>query len=121
MEGPRSSDRVVPTYAFTRGRTRPIGQELPLEAIMVATQRPPGPGAPAFSKEERAIIESCATPTAVAEIGALLSVPVGVARVLVGDLAADGHLELHLPDQGGRDQRPAAKVLERLLDGLRAR
>jgi hypothetical protein len=120
MDGPRSHDRVVPAYAFTRGRTRPVGQELPLEAVVIATQQPDGPGA-SVSIEERTILRSCTTPTSVAEVGALLKVPVGVARVLVGDLAAAGRLELHLPEPAGLDRRPGFMVLERLLDGLRAR
>ncbi len=31
-------DRVVPVYAFTRGRTRSAGRELPLEALVMATE-----------------------------------------------------------------------------------
>ena len=34
-------------------------------------------------------------PVTLVEIGAVLGVPVGVARVLVGDLAASGHLAVH--------------------------
>ena len=30
-------DRVVPVYAFTQGRTRAVGQALPLEAVATAT------------------------------------------------------------------------------------
>ncbi|HEV2929224.1 MAG TPA: hypothetical protein VGW74_11085, partial [Propionibacteriaceae bacterium] len=37
--------RVVPVYAFTGGRTRAAGQELPLEAVVRATGRSGNPGA----------------------------------------------------------------------------
>ena len=108
-------DRVVPVYAFTRGRTRAAGQELPLEAVATATGLSPA----SLQRESRAIVELCARPKSLAEIGAALRVPVGVARVLVGDLANGGHLEVHLPRAA--DGGPGPAILGRLLDGLRSR
>lgn len=111
--------RVVPAYALTRGRTRSVGPDLPLETLVTATdaglQRPL-----ALQAERRRIIELCIGPLSVAEIAAHLRIPVGVARVLVSDLASAGFLAVHLPHQTGGD-RPDAAILERLLDGLRAR
>ena len=46
-------------------------------------------------------------------------VPLGVARVLVGDLAAGDYLVVHLPSHA--DGPPPAEILERLLEGLRGR
>jgi len=113
-------DRVVPVYAFTRGRTRAAGQELPLEAVVTATGRSFTSGA-TLQMESRAIVEMCARPKSLAEIGAALKVPVGVARVLVGDLANDGYLEVHLPRTTDGDGGPGHAILGRLLDGLRSR
>jgi len=113
-------DRVVPVYAFTRGRTRAAGQELPLEAVVTATTEGGRSGA-ALQMESRAIVELCAGPKSLAEIGAALRVPVGVARVLVGDLANAGYLEVHLPRAAAADGGPGHAILGRLLDGLRAR
>ena len=110
-------DRVVPVYAFTKGRTRADGRELPLEAVVTTTGRSFG----ALQMESRVIVELCARPKSLAEIGAALKVPVGVARVLVGDLANGGYLDVHLPrttDDGGG---PGHVILGRLLDGLRSR
>ena len=45
-------------------------------------------------------------PQSLAEIGALLGVPIGVARVLVSDLAAEDHLAVHLPLVGPRTAPP---------------
>jgi Protein of unknown function (DUF742) len=109
-------ERVVPVYAFTAGRTRPQGQELPLEALVTAT----GQAAAALQMESRAIVEMCSRPKSLAEIGAALKVPVGVARVLVGDLANGGYLRVHLPRATG-DGGPGHAILGRLLDGLRSR
>jgi hypothetical protein len=111
--------RVVPAYALTRGRTRSAGPDLPLEALLTATEY----GLRRFSglqAERRTIVELCAGPLSVAEIAAYLRIPLGVARVLVSDLASSGYLAVHLP-QTADDERPDAAILERLLDGLRAR
>ena len=113
-------DRVVPVYAFTRGRTRAAGQEFPLEAVVTATGLSLASGA-SLQMESRAIVEMCARPKSLAEIGAALQVPVGVARVLVGDLANGGYLEVHLPRTADGDGGPGHAILGRLLDGLRSR
>jgi hypothetical protein len=114
------ADRVVPVYAFTGGRTRAAGQELPLEAVATATGLTPAAGV-SLQMESRAIVELCARPKSVAEIGAALQVPVGVARVLVGDLANGGYLDVHLPRTADGDGGPGHVILGRLLDGLRSR
>ncbi|MEJ2859854.1 DUF742 domain-containing protein [Actinomycetospora flava] len=112
--------RVVPNYAFTGGRTRSLaGSDMPIEALVTATELGLAK-APGMPPESRAIVEASTEPQSLAEIGALLGVPVGVARVLVSDLAADDHLAVHLP-LVGTDGRPRRELLERLLDGLRTR
>ena len=54
------------------------------------------------------------------EARAARGVPVGVARVLVGDLADSGHVVLHAPPTC-IDGHPNTEILTRLLEGLRAR
>jgi hypothetical protein len=109
---------VVPAYALTRGRTRSQGVDLPIEALLTVTKLGQE-RAPTLHMERRTILGLCAGMTSVAELAAHLHVPVGVARVLVGDLAASGYLDVHLPR--GTADGPDAAVLERLLEGLRAR
>ena len=115
---PVEGGRVVPAYALTRGRTRSKGPELPLETMATVTalgrERQPS-----MQVERRAILDQCLRPTSVVEVAVHLGVPVGVARVLVGDLASGGYLAVHLPPQA--DDRPDPAILERLLEGLRAR
>jgi len=54
----------------------------------------------------------------VAEISAHLGIPVGVVRVLIGDMVADGLVHLYRP--GAPGDRPDLALLERVLLGLRA-
>ncbi len=110
--------RVVPVYALTGGRTRSsTGAELPVETLVTVT--PAGHRADELHLEYRATVELAARPISVVEIGAALQVPVGVARVLVSDLVDSGYLAVHLPPS--TDGGPAPEILERLLEGLRAR
>jgi Protein of unknown function (DUF742) len=119
---PQGGSRVVPVYAFTRGRTRSGGEELPIEALVTATdvamrrERDPS-----LQVEWRTIIAMCTRPTSVAEIGIGLRVPITVAKVLVGDLANAGYLTVHRPRSADSDSGPGQAILGRLIDGLRAR
>ena len=78
-----------------------------------------GTATPGLPRERRDILDLCVRPTSVMEVAAHLQVPLGVARVLVGDLAAGDYLAVHLPRQA--DGPPPAEILERLLEGLRGR
>jgi hypothetical protein len=110
--------RTVRPYALTRGRTRAGRGALPLEALVRgvagATDR-------ASTPERRRIIElSTASILSVAELSAHLSLPLGVIRVLVGDLADEGLVVVHT---GSPSAAPAAtnlKVLESVLNGISA-
>src|SRR6185369_1611134 len=82
-----SGGRIVPAYLLTRGRTRSQGAELPLEALATVTDTGRDRYA-SLPRERRDILDLCARPTSVMEVAAHLQVPLGVARVLVGDLAA---------------------------------
>jgi hypothetical protein len=110
--------RVVPVYALTGGRTRSsTGADMPVETLVTVT--PAGHRVGELHLEYRATVELASQPISVVEIGAALRVPVGVARVLVSDLVDAGYLAVHLPPsaEGG----PDPEILERLLEGLRAR
>ena len=102
--------RVVPVYALTGGRTRATGgPDMPVEAMVTVTEA--GVYATDLQLEYRSTVELAATPVSIVEIGASLGVPVGVARVLVS----------LPPAPTTADGGPAPEILERLLDGLRAR
>jgi Protein of unknown function (DUF742) len=118
-EGPSENDdlgvRIRP-YALTGGRTR-SGTDLAIEAMVAATTE--GLASQSRLTHERArIVALCVTPQSLAEISALLKLHLGVARVLVGDLASEGLLAVNRPSHVG--DRPDLRLLERVLDGLQA-
>ncbi len=110
-------DRFVRPYVITRGRTRVDGIQLPIETVV----RTVGTGwelEPGSAEEAFRIIELCHAPMSIAEVAVDLHVPVGVARVLVGDLVLAGLLAA-----GGTASHEGierVRALERLLDGIRA-
>ena len=113
-DGP-GARRVVPAYAVTGGRTRSGGRDLPIET-MVTTTAEGVRGVVDLQFERRDIVLLCRKAQSIAEVAARVRIPLGVARVLVSDLAASGHLVAHVPS----DERPDREILERLLSGLRA-
>jgi hypothetical protein len=119
LPGDHNDPRVVPVYALTGGRTRSHGEDLQLETLVTGTDE--GRAAlPRLRFEQARIIELCRSPQSVVEVASELRIPLGVARVLVSDLHADGLLSVHIVP-GSVDGRPGAEVLERLLSGLRTR
>ena len=115
-DAPREDGRVVPVYAVTGGRTRAGDHDLPIESVV--TSAAPDDSVGDLQAEYRAILDLARAPVALVEVAARLGVPIGVARVLVSDLAEAGHLVVHAP---GYADGPPPQVLSRLLDGLRAR
>jgi hypothetical protein len=111
---------VVPAYALTQGRTRTAGSELRLETLVTATEFATHYEA-SLHLESQAIVAMSDRPISVAEIGATLHLPIGVARVLVSDLAQAGYLTVSPPVPVDANGRPGREILERLLNGLRAR
>ena len=118
LSGSTRALRVRP-YALTGGRTR-SATDLPLETIVKTTQH----GQTQLSRmalERRDIAELCSAPQAIAEVSAHLNVPLGVARVLVGDMVTEGILVSHTgaaeTSPGGG---PDVSLLERVLNGLQS-
>ena len=111
----RSGDgatRVRP-YVRTGGRTK-ASKDLALETLVTISGRG---GRPA-NLEYRNVVELCGVPRSIAEVAALSSMPVGVARVLVGDLAEQGLLEVH-DTRGEAGGMADMALMQRVLAGLR--
>lgn len=114
-------DFHVRPYALTRGRTRAAGSvTLPIEALVQAVSRP----SVSDTMEKRRILELCADRfESIAEIGAHLRLPVGVVRVVVGDLLESGQVRVHGLTAHSSSASPTSpsislSVLESVLDGI---
>jgi uncharacterized protein DUF742 len=101
---------------MTGGRTRPAHTDLEIEALVSTTSL--GERTPKLTVEQRAIAGLCRDILSVAEVSARLDLPLGVTRILVGDMADEGLVMVHRPTQAG--DRPDLALLERVLYGLRA-
>lgn len=103
--------RVRP-YVRTRGRTR-TRSDLAVETLVSI----PSPRPPIDDPEHAAIDHVCDGPRSVAEVAALIEVPLGVARVLIDDMAAAGLLTVHATAARG-SAPPPRDIMQRVLDGL---
>ncbi|MEV6399870.1 DUF742 domain-containing protein [Streptomyces sp. NPDC051907] len=119
--GDRRPARVRP-YSLTGGRTR-FGHVLLVETFVAALDAPPerrelpnGSLATRVMPELRAIVDLCRRMRTVAEISALLRMPLGVVRVLLSDLADQGRIRVYGTGHGAG--RPDRALLERVLSGL---
>lgn len=118
MADPSSGgSRFVRQYALTQGRVRSLGTDLELDTLVQSTLRGRA-AASSSTREHRAILELSASPLSVAEISAHLHLHLGIARVLVSDLAALGHVVVSESTTGASG--PDLPTLERLLDDLQA-
>lgn len=124
----RRPARVRP-YSLTGGRTR-FGHVLLVETFVASTAALEAPeerkelanGSTLTSRvmpEMRAIVELCRRMRTVAEIAALLQMPLGVVRVLLSDLADQGKIRVYGTGTGHGAGRPDRVLLERVLSGLR--
>jgi hypothetical protein len=111
-DAPASSVR---SYAWTGGRTK-SNYKLELETL-VSTSEVYRAG-PMVRHEHQSIADLCQHPRSVAEVGALLGVPVGVARVLLADMAELGWITVHHTVSDG-GSAPHLMLMERVLSGLR--
>ncbi len=105
-------------YTLTAGRTD-SRINLPLEAPVETLDMAPAPQWPQTDVRAQ-IVKLCVSSPSVAEIAAHLSLPLGVARVLIGDLVSQGYLRVHhtLGDSTTDDER--RELIGRTLRGLRA-
>ncbi|WP_460069430.1 DUF742 domain-containing protein [Streptomyces sp. YKOK-I1] len=132
--GDRRPARVRP-YSLTGGRTR-FGHVLLVETFVAALEAPEerreltggtaraiGSGGGSLKStvmpELRAIVELCRRMRTVAEIAALLKMPLGVVRVLLSDLADQGKIRVYGTGTAHGTGRPDRALLERVLSGLR--
>ena len=106
---------VVRPYAVTQGRTLPDGgASFGLIDVVVATGDWPAeyfrPG-----PEHRRILDLCRRPVPVVDLASEIDLPLGVVRVLLGDLMGVGMVRFV---SAQRQQVPDQRLLRMVLDGL---
>ncbi|QGK71213.1 DUF742 domain-containing protein [Allosaccharopolyspora coralli] len=106
---------AIRPYAWTGGRTR-TKHILEVETLVSTSAVAASPGAGRL--EHESVAELCREPRSVAEVGALLGVPIGVVKVLLGDMADLGLVSVHdtVSDNGSESH---LFLMERVLSGLR--
>jgi hypothetical protein len=114
---------LVRPYAVTRGRTRPK-LEIALEALVETTVRGRTANVNRFGQgsEHQYIAAMCdgGRVQSLAEIAARMQLPLGVARVIVADMASDGLVAVYEPTPlDDETDAVGTELLERVLSGLR--
>jgi len=110
--GAEDEDLVVRPFMLTGGRTQPVQDGLRIETQLHAA--PAALSAPLLF-EARRIVELCQAPQSIADLSAGLGVPMGVIRVIVADLIAEGHVLV-----GNAPGELSIALIERIRDRVRA-
>ena len=112
---PAETSGLVRPYFRTGGRTKPT-YDLAVEALVSTSER--GRVLDRVTvPEHRSICGLCLDTRSVAEVAAYLRLPLGVVRVLIGDVAGLGLVLVHTASAVG--DRPSIEFMERVLSGLR--
>jgi hypothetical protein len=106
--------RLIRSYTLTAGRTA-TSVDLAMEATL---RLQAGAEAPVLSPSAAQVLEVCDR-RSVAEVSALTKMPIGVTRVLLGDLIEQGlvRIQATITDKTSTDER--LELIERTLRGLR--
>jgi hypothetical protein len=115
---------TVRPYAVTGGRVRSATSDLPLEALVEVM--PGAVNSYGLPPEKRAILQHAAhNYVSIAELSALLRMPLGVTRILVADLAEENYLTVHTSTplnvhtgHGSSNSGLSLSILESVLNGI---
>jgi Protein of unknown function (DUF742) len=109
---------VVRPYALTRGRTRHSGEAFDLVATVIATHARVG-DPNALAPEHVSVLRRARTPTTVVDIASDVDLPLGVVRILLGDLRELGLVAIRAP-VSTKAQQIDRNTLREVIHGLRA-
>jgi hypothetical protein len=116
--GPPDEPSLVRPYTLTSGRTA-SHVNLPLEAPISTVADGPAPRWPANDTRAKILGLGVESPS-VAEVAARLSLPLGVIRVLIGDLVTEGYLRVQVTLAATEAYEDRRELIGRTLRGLRA-
>lgn len=104
-------------YTVTAGRSRFNGKEFDLVTLVVSECDP----VVGMQSEHAAILRICRSPTAVVELASDLNLPVGIVRILLGDLLDSGRITARHPQTAatGAGGLPDPDILKQVLVALR--
>jgi len=108
---------VVRPYAMVRGRTAARRELYDLVAFMVTVVDSLRAWVP-MEPEHLSILTMCRQPRSVTEVAAGLQLPLGVVRVLIGDLVEMEAIRIREPSNAGG--RPSPDIIRQVLDALHA-
>jgi len=108
-----ADDLVIRPFLLTGGRTRPTRDDLRVESLIQSVTGA-STSLETLRFEGRRIVEICRQPTSIAELSGALAVPLGVVRVLVSDLVAEGRVSVV------QQQQLSIQMMERIRDRVRA-
>jgi hypothetical protein len=106
---------IVRPYAVTQGRTRSRGRTLNLIAVVIGAV-PSTTDRMLLEPEHLRLLARCRRPVTVADLASDLELPVGVVRVLLGDLINRGLATVRAPalTEYARDEAVLRMVLHEL-------
>jgi hypothetical protein len=114
----REAGPVVRPYAVTKGRTMPApGAYIGLLDVVTASADPRLPAHARLNREHRRILNRCRQPITVVDLAADTDLPVGVVRVLLGDLMQHGALRVVATSRG---PVTSERLLKDVLDALQS-
>jgi hypothetical protein len=119
--GDEPTGALVRPYAVTGGRTRPK-VDIAIEALVETTVKGRTNSRDGLTqgREQNYIVTLCdGRLQSLAEISARMQLPLGVARVLVADMASDGMVSIYEPTSIDGNDAVGTELLERVLSGLR--
>lgn len=109
---------VVRPYALTQGRTRHSGEAFDLVATVTAIRT--GMAVPStLGPEHIAVLQLVQTPTTVVDIASDVDLPLGVVRILLGDLRELGLVTINRP-MSTKPRQVDRNTLREVLHGLRS-
>lgn len=105
---------LVRPYAIARGRTRPTHRDLEMITLVVSVTTELDVG---IDPEYAQIVRICQRPLSIAEVSAMLNLPLVVIKILISDLIDRGHVIFRSPPQ--TSDFPKTELLQAVLDGIR--
>ena len=113
-----AAGRLVRPYTLTGGRTQVNGELFDLVSFVLTVVDPVVSDQSRMQPEHMLVLDLCRMPLSVVDVASRLDLPVGVVRVLLGDLLIDQLITVQEPVY--QTQLPDVYTLEAVLDGLKA-